>query len=253
MGLRIDDKVTLMRQPFTVKGCYSERGNKDDITAWIHLEEAQELLGKKGLINAILALECLCSGNSIPTVRKEIADILPGTRVIERGSLAVARAEARTQVAREAETALLKEEQGREQLRLEREHIASILIPFIVFACSLWIGLAAFSNVRARRDEIGILMAIGVSSRRILGLFLSKHLSIGILGGFLGFCLGSIAAVIMGMPEVVFTPEKIGGISFWLGLAVLSMTGASILAVLSGWIPAVVAARQDPAEVLREE
>jgi ABC-type lipoprotein release transport system permease subunit len=29
--------------------------------------------------------------------------------------------------------------------------------------------------------------------------------------------------------------------------------GASLLAVIAGWIPAMIASRQDPAEVLREE
>lgn len=253
MDIHVNDDIRLMGKTFKVKKCYAERGNKDDITAWIHLKEAQELLSKKGLINAILALECLCTGNALSTIRKEIAEILPGTQVIERGSLAVARAEARTKVALEAETALFKEKQGRENLRYERERLASILIPFVIFACALWIALVAFSNVRSRQDEIGILMAIGVSSRGILGLFISKYVSVGILGGFLGFCLGSVLAFFFGMSDIIFNIGKIGTFSFWLGMAVLSMTGASILAVVSGWIPAVIASRQDPAEVLRKE
>ena len=253
MDIHVNDDIQLMGETFNVKTCHSERGNKDDITAWIHLKEAQELLGKKGLINAILALECLCTGNALPTIRKEITVILPGTQVIERGSLVVARAEARTKVAQEAETALVKEKQGRENLRYERERMASVLIPFIVFACALWIALVAFSNVRSRREEIGILMAIGVSANSILILFISKHVSIGILGGFFGFCLGSVSAIFLGLSDTAFNIGKIGGFSFWLGMAALSMAGASILAVISGWIPAVIASRQDPAEVLREE
>src|SRR4030043_424740 len=50
-------------------------------------------LGKEGRISAILALECLCTGNSLPIIRKEIAAILPDTQVIERESRALARAE----------------------------------------------------------------------------------------------------------------------------------------------------------------
>jgi ABC-type lipoprotein release transport system permease subunit len=36
-------------------------------------------------------------------------------------------------------------------------------------------------------------------------------------------------------------------------MAALAIIGASLLAVTAGWIPAMIAARQDPAEVMREE
>jgi putative ABC transport system permease protein len=43
MDIKVGDKVTLMGREFTVHACHKERGNKDDITAWIYLSEAQEL------------------------------------------------------------------------------------------------------------------------------------------------------------------------------------------------------------------
>jgi len=98
LDLKVGEKVKLMGKEFTIHACHKERGNKDDITAWIFLAEAQELLDKRGLVNAILALECLCTGDALPLIRKEIAAILPRTQVIERGSRALARAEARTKV-----------------------------------------------------------------------------------------------------------------------------------------------------------
>ncbi len=253
MDIKVNDRVQLMGKTFTVHNLHEERGNKDDITAWIHLREAQELLGRMGQINAILALECLCTGNALPTIRREIAALLPGTQVIERGSRALARAEARTQVAREAEVSIEKERQGREILRRERERMASVLMPVIVLACALWIALMCFINVRSRREEIGILRTVGVSANRIFKLFISKHLSIGILGGFLGFLLGSLLAVFLGGSDQIVPMGMIGSIWFWLAMAALAVIGASLLTVLAGWIPAMVASRQDPAEVLREE
>jgi hypothetical protein len=44
LGLKRGDRLTLLGREFTVGTCYAMRGNKDDITAWIHLAEAQELL-----------------------------------------------------------------------------------------------------------------------------------------------------------------------------------------------------------------
>jgi len=254
LGLKVADKIELMGRQFTVHECHKERGNKDDITAWIYLAEAQELLDKKGLINAILALECMCAGDeALPLIRKEIAAILPGTQVIERGSEAIARSEARTKVEEKARIAIQDEKRAREGLRAVRERLASILTPVIITACAVWIAVLGFTNVHARRGEIGILRALGVSAKHVLVMFLSRHFLVGALGGVLGFGAGVLSAV-------CFTAAHEGtririmdaGIS-WAGLLVLSVAGAAALAVIAGWIPTMVATRQDPAEVLREE
>jgi heme/copper-type cytochrome/quinol oxidase subunit 4 len=253
MNIKVNDQVQLMGKMFKVKTCYGERGNKDDITAWIHLKEAQELLGKQGQINAILALECLCTGNSLPIIRKEVTAILPGTQVIERQSSVLARAEARTQVAQEAAVSLDKEARGRQLLRDEREHMISVLAPLILLACALWVAITGFVNVRSRLEEIGILRAIGVASKDIFMLFIWKHISVGILGGFIGLLVGSIAPVLFANAGHAVRAGDIGSFPFWLRMSALALLGASLLAVIAGWIPAMIASRQDPAEILREE
>jgi ABC-type lipoprotein release transport system permease subunit len=242
LDLKVGEKVKLMGKEFTIHACHKERGNKDDITAWIYLAEAQELLDKQGFINAILALECLCTGDALPLIRKEIAAILPDTQVIERGSRALARAEARTKVEREA------------RITLENEkHLASILTPVVVTGCAVWIALLGFTNVRARREEIGILRTLGVSAKGILAMFVSRHILVGVLGGTLGFCAGVLAAVYF---SAALEDTRIGITDMNLsmsGLLVLSVGGAAVLAVIAGWIPTLTAIRQDPAEVLRQE
>jgi putative ABC transport system permease protein len=253
MNIRVNDKLQLMGRTFTVKNCYPERGNKDDITAWINLKDAQQLLSKEGKVNAILALECLCTGNSLPAIRKELASILPGTQVIERESRAVARAEARNQVASEAAMTLEKEKRGRDILRAERERMASVLVPVILLTCALWVALMAYINVRSRQEEIGILRTVGVSAKRIFMLFIWKHISIGVAGGFLGLILGSILVLFFADSDPVVPVWAVGSFPFWLGMGALAVIGASALAVIAGWIPAMIASRQDPAAVLREE
>jgi putative ABC transport system permease protein len=251
LNIKTGDKISLLGKEFTVKDCYRERGNKDDITAWINLKEAQALLKKEGQINAILALECLCTGNSLPILRKEVEAILPDTQVIERESSVLARAEARNQVSAEASVTLDKETRAKEILQSERERLASILIPVILVTCALWVALMGFVNVRSRRGEIGILRTVGVSAKSIFMLFIWKHITIGILGGCVGLVLGSFFVLFFANPGV--TIGSIGALPFWLGMAVLAILGASSLAVLAGWIPSMIAAYQDPADVMREE
>ena len=102
LDLKVGQKVKLLGREFRLVKSHESRGNKDDVTVWINLAEAQELLKKEGLINAILALECTCALGDVAQVRAEITKILPDTQVIERGGRALARAEARVKVEAEA-------------------------------------------------------------------------------------------------------------------------------------------------------
>ena len=253
MDLKVGDDVELMGKSFKVNGCYTERGNKDDITAWIWLADAQELLDKKGLINAILALECHCTGEALPLIRKEIAGVLPNTQVIERGSRAIARAEARTKAAERAAAAIEEEKEARATLRQSRERFASVLIPVVVTACAVWVAVLGFTNVRSRRDEIGILRTLGVSAKHVMVMFMSRHVLLGVLGGVLGFVAGVLAGGYFSAASEGTKVQMIGADFSLAGLLLASVGGAAALAVIAGWIPALMATRQDPAVVLREE
>jgi len=255
LGLEVGDKVKLLGKEFTVHKCYEERGSKDDFTAWIHLRQAQELLDKEGLINAILALECLCQGAEglLGDIRNKIAQILPNTQVIEQGTKALARAEARVKVGQEAKAAIEREKRHRAKMRSEREFFAAVLVPLVMVACAVWIGLLAFNNVRDRKTEIGIQRAMGFRARQIMFLFLSKFLIMGLLGGALGIFTGLGFGKWLGLT----LEEDIGGTAagelFNPGLLLLALIIAPVLTVISGWLPTIMATRQDPADVLREE
>ena len=257
LGLKEGDRVELLGRQFTVARCHPERGSTDDITVWISLREAQELLDKRGLVNAILALECVCAEVDVTKVRSEIVRILPDTQVIERGSRALARAEARQRVAAEARAALEHERRSRALLRQEREKFASVLVPVVMVAAAVWIGVLAFENVRERRSEIAILRALGLRSRQLLLAILGKAVACGLLGGVMGLVVGyavgrrlGIALEQSGLRPLGLEAEP------WVPLepstVLLALVVAPLLAGLAAWLPATLAARQDPAEILRE-
>ena len=257
--LEVGDTVALLGRRFTVHRCHAERGTKDDITAWISLEEAQELLDKKGLINAILAVECKCAWADLPKVRAEITEILPETQVIERASKALARAEARNRVAQEAKAAVERERQSRAHLRSERERFASILVPVAMVASAAWIGILALINVRERRTEIGLLRALGLRARQVLLLFLSKAVALGLAGGAVGFFGGRLIGQYLGTTlddigaDAAGSAGAAGTTLFDPKHIVLALVMAPLLAVVASWIPSMIAARQDPADILRQE
>jgi ABC-type lipoprotein release transport system permease subunit len=250
LKLNLGDKPSLMGRQFSVAKINPPRGNKDDITVWVNLAEAQELLDKRGLINGILALDCTCDTvDRLGRIRAELGRILPDTQIVEFASQALARAEARQRAADEAQDAIAREKQNRARLRREHTAFAAVLVPVVVLGSALWIGILSFNNVQERRAEIGVLRALGVGSPRLMTIFLSRAMLTGFVGGLLGYAIGLFIA--LEWPESSAL-SRIGAI-FTPKLALASLAGATLVAVLAGWMPARVAARQDPALVLKDE
>jgi putative ABC transport system permease protein len=156
-------------------------------------------------------------------------------------------------VEKEAELTLEKERQGREIVGRERKKTAAILIPVVLLACALWVAFMAFINVRSRRGEIGILRAVGASSRVIFMLFTWKHIVIGIMGGLLGLVLAAAAVFIYTASVPAIQSALFGSHSLMMTLALVSVAGALFLTLAAGWVPSMIAAGQDPAEVLSGE
>ena len=233
MKLEVGDKVKLLGRDFTVARCHEERGSKDDISIWIDLAEAQEMLGKKGLINAIMALSCHCEGARLAGIRGEIEKILPDTQVIEFASQAITRAETRSRAARHAHEA-----------QAGREAFAAVLVPVVILGCAVWIAVLAFHNVRDRKVEIGVLRALGMHARGVLGVFLARAVLTGLAGAAVGYVVGFLAGTLFGGPAAARLDPL---------LLMLVIVLAPVLAAVASWIPALVASQQDPALVLREE
>ena len=250
LSLKVGDKARLMNREFTVARVNPPRGNKDDITVWISLAEAQDMLDKRGLINGILALDCTCDTvDRLGRIRPEIGRILPDTQVIEYASQSLTRAEARQRGADEAQAGIQREKDGRDKLRAEREALAAVLVPGLMLASGIWIGLLALANVRDRRGEIGILCALGMSGRKILLIFLSKAMITGLAGACLGCLAGrGIGLLWRDMPGAVPIPMAFFDLKLFLPV----LLAAPLLAALASWLPAITAAQQDPAAVLRE-
>jgi putative ABC transport system permease protein len=272
--LKVGDTLQLWGKEFKVGKTYPQRGTVDDSSVWVSLEEAQTSLKKQNLVNAILALECNCAtADRLAEIRKDIASILPGTQVIESGSdKALARAEARNGAKKVAQKALQQERKAGEEaierektaaaadlqreneqrgsLQEQRKSFATILIPLAVIGAAVWIGFLAYSNVRQRASEIGILRAIGLRSTHIFSIFLIKATLIGLAGSLIGYLVGF--GLGLGWSELPATSET-GSQLFVPGLLVLCVAISPLLSALVSWFPAMLAARQDPAIVLQGE
>ena len=189
----------------------------------------------------------------------------PGTQVIERYSQAITRAESRAKAKESAETALKEAEQsGVQQLALERRSrrnledrhagFAAILVPLVVLGSIVTIALLALANSRQRCHEIGVLRAIGLSTRQLMVVFLSKAAALGLLGGLTGVVVGLMIGHMLVSAQSGGTSwnEMFTSGTLW-AVVVSAPPSALFLAGLASWIPALLAARQDPAVILQRE
>jgi ABC-type lipoprotein release transport system permease subunit len=279
LELQVGDTVTLLGKEFEVSTLHPQRGSTDDVTIWIDLAQAQELLDMQNLIHAILALECECAGDRISVIREEIAGILPGTQVVERYSAALARAEARAKAKQTAEAALAAEVKAGEELlareqQSRQKHVdrraatAMLVVPFVIAASVALVSLLAFVNARQRQGEIGILRAIGLTSQQILGALLGKAVLMGLIGGLLGCLVGVLLGCLVGVlivkgldggmrhlqaDQVSEVWSAVIGSRTVVTTLLLAPVLATLLSGLATWIPSLLAARRDPALILQAD
>lgn len=240
LNLQPGDPVTFSGRELTVGKIHPPQGNKDDITVWIDLSTAQALVDMPDRINLIQALECNCASlDRLAEIEDEISTLLGGeVQVIELSQPAIARAKAREGV------------KAAGQARLAQlAKLASVLLPLLITLAGVIVGLMALSNARERKSEVGILRAVGVGAGKILTLFVGKALLLGLVGSVLGYVLGlGLAQVLSGEATRLTFTQAVRPTVF---TALLILT--PILAAIASWLPATIAAAQDPAVVLREE
>jgi len=227
-GIEPGKTINVLGKDLTVARRLLEDGSKQDIRIYAHLHDVQDILDMKGRINAIEALHCLCAGASLPDLKQQIAKVLPGTRVTELRDIAAARSETRKMV---------------------EQHV-ELIVAVVLVVCAAWIAFLALLNVRERRQEIGILRALGFGSGHIAALFLGRAILMGLLGALAGFFVGTAVAMHYGpdMFKLTFSAVRPP-----YDIFIPTLLVAPLIAALAAMLPAVIAISQDPAVVLREE
>jgi len=232
LGLKKDDTIEINGYTLKVAKCLFEQGGRDDIRIQCNLQDAQAILNLPGQISEIQAVDCLCfvpTSDPVAILRNEIAEITPDAQVLQIKPIATARAQQRQLV----------------------RNLFAVILPAVLIACGVWIGVLAITNVRDRQPEIGIMRALGYGSGKITALFLGKAVIIGLLGAVIGFFIGTGLALKFG-PEVFKITAKTM-VKPELSLLIGSLIAAPVFAAVSSFIPAMIAVTYDPAVTLRQE
>ncbi len=248
LGYREGDTATIAGRSFIVHKTLPEKGTKDDITLWMPLKSAQELLDKKDLINGIMALQCNCGMGDIGRVREEIVKILPDTQIIEFSGQALARAEARARATEDAKKVLEHWNENRTTHRKEQGKLSLIILSCVLIGGIAIITFLTYQNVNERRIELSILKALGTRTTQLAALLLGKVALTGILGSLGGTVIALI--ILQNMDPSGF--QTISQ-SLLTQITIQSLIVTPVCACLAAAIPILRGLRQDPADVLREQ
>ena len=263
------DRVKIGDLELTIAKIMPELGTLADVQLVVHLDDAQQIAGKPDQINQIMALNCKCKGDRISVIRKELEGVLPDTKVTEDLNRATAREQQRDltealhkeQVAA-AEANLARAEanhiravdhakaqsERRQRQQSSLNAMVNLGTPIVVFLAALFIALMTWQNVRDRREEIGVLRALGKATHTIAGLLLTKAIIVGLVGGVIGCVVGVAAARQIGAALQINPEQIVTHASLLLG----TIVGAPFIAAIASYLPTLSALSQDPATVLME-
>jgi len=207
----------------------------------------------------------LAPGDSVGFLQSESAIVVPSTTFDRRGYSEVVIETENSQTANETAMALREElNQRRDRFSVSDNSQIADQIGQTFQALNLFlIGIGSISLLVAgvsilnvmlmstveRRQEIGVLRAVGFQKLDVLKIMLSEAVLLGIVGGLIGAGFSILAGMVLnhyviGDATLVLRP----GNFLYIGLAFAFGVGTSLL---SGLYPAWKAANERPVEALR--
>jgi putative ABC transport system permease protein len=220
--VKAGDRISLFGESFRVVGLMPATGTVDDSRIFAHLHAVQRLAKAGESVNVIEIMACCedAAGGLIA----ELRGLFPNAKILTIAQVVD------TQVA-----------VNRLMARLS----------YLFFAILLVVGVASiggtmFANVAERRREIGTLMALGATPWLVSRLFLGKALAIGLVGGVLGYLIGTALAIGLGPYWTGISVQPVPS------LAAVSLVLAVAVALVASYFPARRAALIDPCLCFRE-
>jgi ABC-type lipoprotein export system ATPase subunit len=134
--------------------------------------------------------------------------------------------------------------------------LLGLAIVALLLAC-LGIANTMYTAVLERTKEIGVMKALGARSRDVMLLFLVEAIGIGLAGGLIG-ALVAVGLGRLGNAAVDRLTQSVASTGFDVfrtdvPIVLIAIVLAVVLSGVSGLLPALRAALQDPARALRYE
>lgn len=226
LGLKEGSPITLSQGNISIDaqvvGIIESTGGNEDGYIILPLAASQYLLSKEGKVSS-LEVRALCNDCPVEEISRQIEEVFPGLEARSMSQIV------------ETEMAVVE--------HTKSSAMAVSMITLLV--STLTVASTMLASVNEKLKEIGIMRAVGASSRQVVSMLLFEGAIIGIIGGGIGFAIGTAASSIAAPMLVSVSPpamwEILPGV---IGICIVTGMIASI-------IPAKKALGVDPAEVLR--
>jgi hypothetical protein len=242
MELSVGQRIELGGVTLKVSECLEQRGTRDDVTVWVALPHAQEILGKAARIGELLAVRTQTPGDTALLAEQLRSRGLPLKPIVLTRATGV-----RKRIVGAAETV------SRRMIQVEHQHHASLvagrlrsmclLLVASALSCALWVLAVSLINIRQRRAEIGILSAVGATTGVTTAAFALKGALVGLCGAVLGTAAGWIAAVFGGAGAAT---------AIDLLASAVVLVAATAIAALTHAVAAVLATHGDTVRTLTD-
>ncbi len=224
LGLAVGNAVTLEGRPFTVAGILAPTGSEDDKMLFAGLHALQQAVGKENRVHFV-EVAALCSGCPIDEITSQIAARLPDTDI-----------KAMQQVVK-----------SRMMTVDFVKQLALAVSGVILLTACVMIGLSVYSSVNERKNEIGLLRALGFSKTAVFFLMNLEALVLGLASAVAGYAAGFASSFkLMALLDLgpgaapVFDPVQFGVI----------FAAVAVLSALASLPPSLAAARIEPSQAL---
>lgn len=240
-GMRLGDEITINGKKFIVSGILKSLGNKqDDSTITADLDIFRDIAGKQKGAKVVLAR--VAQGYDVDEVVENIKISLLETRKRIRGSDSPSFSVLSSEKVSDIVGSIL----GMVQIAIFG--FASIAI----IVGGIGIMNTMYMSVHERIKEIGIMKAVGATSKTITNIFLIESGFFGLFGGLGGMVLG------LGLAKLVEFSVKISGnmylkASITPQLIIFSLAFSFLIGCVAGYLPSRSAAKMSPVDALRYE
>ena len=224
LGLSVGTPVQIGEQTFQIAAVLAENGQQDDDMLFVDLGAAQRALHRPNAIS-LIEVAALCTACPIEDMVAQIQTVLPQARV----------------------TALRQAVTLRMEMVGQLQRFSWALSAAVLAIGGLVVLTTMLGAVSERKQEIGVLRAIGFRRRHIINIILTETMLVSLLGGLLGLLIGIGAATVL-IPIVTQTDLPVALDPL---LALWAVAIALVVGMAASIYPAVRAAQLDPTTALR--
>jgi len=207
LKLKVGDNIPLNGSNVTATGILEETGSNDDYQIFVPIGTLQRAFAKEGLVSSI-DIRALCNACPVEIIANGINQNIPGVRAVAVKQIAAA-----------------------EMGMVEKMSKFLLGLAGITLAVGLFgVVNTMMTSVHERIKDIGIMRAVGASRSQIVKIFIYEAIIIGIIGGIIGYTVGTLLAYAVG--PLIFEGTTVAYVPQYFPLALaLAIVVAAIATV----------------------